>query len=60
MSGILMMERIQGKTVAEVTAATVARLRLFRDQLHTITSDNAKEFATEFEIDFYCARLYHS
>ena len=66
LSGLLIMERLQGKTAAEVTAATIARLKPFSDQLHTITSDNGKEFAgheeiaAELEIDFYFARPYHS
>jgi IS30 family transposase len=65
-SGLLIMERLQGKTAAEVTAATITRLKPFRDQLHTITSDNGKEFAGHEEIaaalniDFYFARPYHS
>jgi IS30 family transposase len=65
-SGLLIMERLQGKTAAEVTAATITRLAPFKAQLHTITSDNGKEFAgheeiaTELGIDFYFARPYHS
>lgn len=65
-SGLLIMERLQGKTAAELSAATIARLNPFRDQLHTITSDNGKEFAGHEEIakaldiDFYFARPYHS
>jgi IS30 family transposase len=65
-SGLLIMERLQGKTAAEVTAATIARLKPFKRELHTITSDNGKEFAgheeiaSELNIDFYFARPYHS
>ncbi len=65
-SGILIMEQLTGKQAAEVTAATIARLEPFKDQIHTITSDNGKEFAGHEEIaialgiDFYFAHPYHS
>lgn len=65
-SGLLIMERLQGKTASEVTAATLLRLKPFKNQLHTITSDNGKEFAgheeiaKELDIDFYFAKPYHS
>jgi IS30 family transposase len=65
-SGLLIMEQLQGKTSSEVTATTIARLKPFKDSLHTITSDNGKEFAgheeiaTQLEIDFYFAKPYHS
>ena len=65
-SGLLIMERLQGKTAAEVTASTIARLAPFKAQLHTITSDNGKEFSgheeisSALEVDFYFARPYHS
>lgn len=65
-SGLLILERLQGKTADEVTAAIIARLKPYKGQLHTITSDNGKEFAghqevaSELNIDFYFARPYHS
>jgi IS30 family transposase len=65
-SGLLMMEQLTGKLAAEVTAATIARLLPYKDQLHTITSDNGKEFAGHQEIakalgiDFFFAHPYHS
>jgi len=65
-SGLLIMERLSGKEAAEVTAKTIARLLPYKDQLHTITSDNGKEFAGHEEIarvlgiDFYFAKPYHS
>lgn len=65
-SGLLILERLHGKTADEVTAAIIARLKSYKGQLHTITSDNGKEFAghqeiaTELNIDFYFARPYHS
>lgn len=65
-SGLLIMERLQGKTSAEVTDATIKRLMPYKDQLNTITSDNGKEFAGHetiariLEIDFFFAKPYHS
>jgi IS30 family transposase len=65
-SGLLIMELLQGKMAAEVTAKAIARLLPFKDRLHTITSDNGREFAgheeiaRELEIDFYFAKPYHS
>lgn len=65
-SGLLILERLHGKTADEVKAAIIARLKPYKGQLHTITSDNGKEFAghqeiaTELKIDFYFARPYHS
>jgi IS30 family transposase len=65
-SGLLIMEQLQGKGAAELTARVIARLLPFKEQLHTITSDNGREFAgheqiaRELEIDFYFAKPYHS
>ena len=65
-SGLLIMEQLTGKQAAEVTAATIARLQPYKDQVHTITSDNGKEFAGHqeiakaLEIDFFFAHPYHS
>ncbi len=60
------MEQLGGKRAAEITAATIARLVPYKDQLHTITSDNGKEFAGHqeiakaLEIDFFFAHPYYS
>ncbi len=65
-SGLLIMEQLTGKQAAEVTAATIARLEPYKEQIHTITSDNGKEFAGHQEIakaldiDFFFAHPYHS
>lgn len=65
-SGLLVMELLQGKNAADVTAATISRLEPYKEYLHTITSDNGKEFAgheeiaTALGIDFYFAKPYHS
>ena len=63
-SGLLIMEQLTGKQAAEVTAATIARLQPYKDHIHTITSDNGKEFAGHqeiakaSEIDFFFAHPY--
>ena len=65
-SGLLIMEQLTGKQASEITAATIARLQPYKNQIHTITSDNGKEFAGHEEIakaldiDFYFAHPYHS
>jgi transposase, IS30 family len=65
-SGLLIMEQLTGKLAAEVTAATIVRLQPYKDHIHTITSDNGKEFAGHqeiakaLEIDFFFAHTYHS
>lgn len=65
-SGLLIMERLKGKQAAEITETTIARLEPYKDQIHTITSDNGKEFAGHeeiakaLEIDFFFAHPYHS
>jgi IS30 family transposase len=58
--------RVKSKRAKEVTAATLALLMPFKGLVHTITSDNGKEFAYHEEIaaglecDFYFAHPYHS
>lgn len=65
-SGLLILEPLRGKEAAEVSAKTIARLLPYKDQIHTITSDNGREFAGHEDIaqalgiDFYFARPYHS
>lgn len=65
-SGLVMIQQLQGKQACEVGAAIIARLLPYKDSLHTITSDNGKEFAGHqevakaLEIDFYFAKPYHS
>ncbi len=60
------MEQLGGKQAAEITSATIARLIPYKYRLHTITSDNGKEFASHqeivkaLEIDFFFAHSYHS
>ena len=59
-------KRVNSKSAAKVTAATIALLTPFKKLVLTITSDNGKEFAYHEEIakalecDFYFAHPYHS
>jgi transposase, IS30 family len=58
--------RVKSKRAKEVTAATLCLLTPFKGLVHTITSDNGKEFAyhekiaAALECDFYFAHPYHS
>lgn len=58
--------RVNSKRAKEVAAATIALLTPFKELVHTITSDNGKEFAyheqiaTGLDCDFYFAHPYHS
>ena len=42
--------QVTGKTAKEVTKATIALLKPFKEIVHTITADNGKEFAYHREI----------
>lgn len=59
-------KRVKSKCAKDVTAATIALLTPFKDLVHTITSDNGKEFAyheqiaANLECNFYFAHPYHS
>ena len=59
-------KRVTSKRAKEVTAATLELLAPFKKLVHTITSDNGKEFAYHeqiaagLECDFYFAHPYHS
>ena len=58
--------RVNSKSAADVTQATIALLRPFEDVVHTITADNGKEFAYHEQIskalsaDVYFAHPYSS
>lgn len=58
--------RVESKRAKEVATATLALLMPFKGLVHTITSDNEKEFAyheeiaTRLEFYFYFAHPYHS
>ena len=49
-SGLLIMEKLEGKIASDVTQKTIQRLTPLRGQIHTITSDNGKEFAGHEQI----------
>jgi IS30 family transposase len=58
--------RVNSKSAADVTEATIALLKPFEDVVHTITADNGKEFAYHEEIskalstEVYFAHPYSS
>ena len=65
-SGVLKMEKIKSKESKVVARAINELLDDWIPYIHTITSDNGKEFAEhklvseELNIDFYFAQPYHS
>jgi transposase, IS30 family len=65
-SGVLKMKKLESKSAIEVQNAIVSELSEWKPYLHTITSDNGKEFsehqkvAQNLDIDYYFARPYHS
>jgi len=65
-SGVLKMTKVKSKEADVVSLAMNSLLENWKPYLHTITSDNGKEFAGHqevaqaIEIDYYFARPYHS
>ena len=65
-SGMLKMKKVKIKDAESVAKATIYLLTDWIPYLHTITSDNGKEFANHkliansLMIDFYFANPYHS
>ena len=65
-SKLTLLKKVSGKTAEEVTEALLNRLEPIKDLLHTITSDNGKEFANHKQLSmaldagFYFAKPYHS
>lgn len=65
-TGILFMDKVKTKETEVIEAKASELLQDWTPFLHTITSDNGKEFAnnksiaTELEIKFYFAKPYHS
>jgi len=57
---------LSGKTASEVSKAIIEKLSPIKEFLHTLTSDNGKEFAEHEKIaaalgcDYYFAKPYHS
>lgn len=65
-TGLLKMAYIKSKEAKEVSQKTIELLEPWMPFIHTITSDNGKEFTNHKEIaealniDFYFAKPYHS
>ncbi len=65
-SGYTLIRKVKRKTARAVRKATVSLLKPHRDKVHTLTSDNGKEFseheqiAKDLEADFYFAHPYAS
>jgi len=65
-SGLARIRKVESKEASVVQQAIVEALGEWKPWLHTITSDNGKEFAfhqlvsSQLEIDYYFAAPYHS
>ncbi len=65
-SNKVIIEILNGKNAKELAQKVIERLSLYQGKIHTITSDNRKEFAehkmisSELKLDFYFAKPYHS
>ncbi len=65
-SGLVKIRKVESKEASVVQQAIVQALEEWKPWLHTITSDNGKEFARhqivsqELEVAYYFARPYHS
>ncbi len=65
-TGFTLIRKVKRKTAQEVSQAMTALLKPYRKQVHTVTSDNGREFAGHEEIaamlkaDFYFAHPYSS
>ena len=65
-SGLLLMRKVERKTARAVGDAIIDLLAPYRDRVHTITSDNGREFAGHENIsavlgaDFFFAHPYAS
>lgn len=65
-TGLLRMKKLESKNAEILADKTIEILTPYKEVLHTITSDNGKEFAAhqriaqQLNIDFYFARPYHS
>ena len=65
-TGLVWIRLLSGKDASPLTKAAIDALEPFRDQIHTITADNGKEFSSHEEIAcklnifVYFAKPYHS
>ena len=49
-TGLVWIRLLSGKDASPLTKAAIDALEPFRDQIHTITADNGKEFSFHEEI----------
>ena len=60
------MQKVERRSADRVAQAILEQLKPFKDDAHTLTSDNGKEFAqhetiaAELKLDFYFAHPYAS
>jgi IS30 family transposase len=65
-SSYVIIEKLNGKDAKELAEKLMTRLFPYKEKIHTITSDNGKEFAehkmigSELKVDFFFAKPYHS
>lgn len=65
-SGYTLIRKVERKTACAVRKAAVSLLKPYRDKVHTLTSDNGREFSEHEQIakslnaDFYFAHPYAS
>lgn len=65
-SGVLKLAKVESKEASVIEKKAIELLQDWKPFIHTITSDNGKEFANhmnianELSIDFYFAKPYHS
>ena len=65
-TGLLFMDLVESKHAIQVENATLSLLDDWKPFIHTMTSDNGKEFANhqniaaQLNLDFYFAKPYHS
>ena len=65
-SSYVIIEKLNGKDAKELALKVIERLSSYKKRIHTITSDNGKEFAehkmisSELKVDFFFAKPYHS
>tara|TARA_R110001599_G_C12108396_1_gene647766 strand:+ start:103 stop:1041 length:939 start_codon:yes stop_codon:yes gene_type:complete len=65
-SGLTLIQKVERKTAQAVSDAMIKLLKPYRDKVHTITSDNGREFAKHEDIakalkaEFYFAHPYAS
>jgi len=66
LTGMVKIRKVESKEAVGIEQAAIEALQDWKPFLHTITSDNGKEFAnhsaiaTKLNIDYYFAKPYHS